>query len=109
MITHMVYKSDSDELAALRAENARLVSLLEAHGIVSCTEGKRNWKLMGLNGDVNRRVLCSAFPYYPRMRKLRYFVDCFAGVMMYGPFDGKAKPALNQGTRGPALTNCSRE
>ncbi|HFP3819037.1 TPA: DEAD/DEAH box helicase family protein [Escherichia coli] len=29
----MVHKSDSDELAALRAENARLVSLLEAHGI----------------------------------------------------------------------------
>ncbi|HFF9105839.1 TPA: DEAD/DEAH box helicase family protein, partial [Escherichia coli] len=28
-----VHKSDSDELAALRAENARLVSLLEAHGI----------------------------------------------------------------------------
>ncbi|EPR1927455.1 TOTE conflict system archaeo-eukaryotic primase domain-containing protein, partial [Escherichia coli] len=27
----MVHKSDSDELAALRAENARLVSLLEAH------------------------------------------------------------------------------
>lgn len=50
-------------------------------------------KLMGLNGDVNRRALCSAFSYYPRMRKLRYFVDCFAGVMMYGPFDGKAKPA----------------
>ncbi len=33
MITHMVYKSDSDELAVLRAENTRLVSLLEAHGI----------------------------------------------------------------------------
>ncbi|EIM6760623.1 DEAD/DEAH box helicase family protein [Escherichia coli] len=29
----MVHKSDSDELAALRAENVRLVSLLEAHGI----------------------------------------------------------------------------
>ncbi|HCT2517647.1 TPA: DEAD/DEAH box helicase family protein [Escherichia coli] len=29
----MVYKSDSDELAVLRAENTRLVSLLEAHGI----------------------------------------------------------------------------
>ncbi|WP_044864312.1 TOTE conflict system archaeo-eukaryotic primase domain-containing protein [Escherichia coli] len=29
----MVHKSDSDELAALRAENARLVSLIEAHGI----------------------------------------------------------------------------
>ncbi|EPG5456143.1 TOTE conflict system archaeo-eukaryotic primase domain-containing protein [Escherichia coli] len=29
----MVHKSDRDELAALRAENARLVSLLEAHGI----------------------------------------------------------------------------
>ena len=33
MITHMVYKSDSDELAVLRAENTRLVSLLETHGI----------------------------------------------------------------------------
>ncbi|KDA74922.1 hypothetical protein AC12_1120 [Escherichia coli 2-005-03_S3_C2] len=43
------------------------------------------------------------------MRKLRYFVDCFAGVMMYGPFDGKAKPAANQGTCGPVLTNGSRE
>ncbi|HBP9224595.1 TPA: DEAD/DEAH box helicase family protein [Escherichia coli] len=29
----MVHKSDSDELAALRAENVRLFSLLEAHGI----------------------------------------------------------------------------
>ncbi|EFC4527949.1 TOTE conflict system archaeo-eukaryotic primase domain-containing protein [Escherichia coli] len=29
----MVHKSDSDELAALRTENVRLVSLLEAHGI----------------------------------------------------------------------------
>ncbi len=29
----MVHKSDSDELAALRAENVRLVSLFEAHGI----------------------------------------------------------------------------
>ncbi len=29
----MVHKSDSDELAAMRAENVRLVSLLEAHGI----------------------------------------------------------------------------
>lgn len=27
-VTNMVHKSDSDELAALRAENARLVSLL---------------------------------------------------------------------------------
>ncbi len=32
-VTTMVHKSDSDELAALRAENVRLVSLLEAHGI----------------------------------------------------------------------------
>ncbi|KEK93787.1 hypothetical protein AB78_4323 [Escherichia coli 4-203-08_S1_C3] len=40
---------------------------------------------------------------------MRYFVDCFAGVMMYVPFDGKAKPAANQGTCGPVLTNGSRE
>ena len=54
---------------------------------------------MGLNGDVNRRVLCSAFPYYPRMRKLRYFVGCFVGVVMYGAFDGKVKLAENKSTR----------
>ena len=58
-------------------------------------------KLMGLNGDVNRRVLCSAFPYYPRMRKLRYFVGCFVGVVMYGAFDGKVKLAENKSTRLP--------
>ncbi|VFS24878.1 TOTE conflict system archaeo-eukaryotic primase domain-containing protein [Klebsiella pneumoniae] len=29
----MVHQSDSDELSALRAENARLISLLDAHGI----------------------------------------------------------------------------
>ena len=29
----MVRQSDSDELSALRAENARLISLLDAHGI----------------------------------------------------------------------------
>ncbi|EIO19877.1 DEAD/DEAH box helicase-like protein [Escherichia coli PA31] len=29
------------------------------------------------------------------------------GVMMYGPFDGKVKPAANQGIRLPALTNGS--
>ncbi len=43
--------------------------------------------------NVNRRALCSAFSYYPPTRRLHYFVGCFAGVMMYGPFDGKAKPA----------------
>ena len=64
-------------------------------------------KLMGLNGDVNRRSLCSAFLYYPPMRRLHYFVGCFVGVMMYGPFDGKVKPAANQGIRLPALTNGS--
>ncbi|MFU0729950.1 TOTE conflict system archaeo-eukaryotic primase domain-containing protein, partial [Klebsiella pneumoniae] len=29
----MIHQSDSDELSALRAENARLISLLDAHGI----------------------------------------------------------------------------
>ncbi|MBO1916446.1 hypothetical protein J4727_15645 [Providencia rettgeri] len=29
----MAHKSDSDELSALRAENARFISLIEAHGI----------------------------------------------------------------------------
>ncbi|PQN07163.1 helicase [Shigella flexneri] len=32
---------------------------------------------------------------------MRYFVGCFVGVMMYEPFDRKAKPAANQGIRLP--------
>ncbi|EHY00319.1 hypothetical protein AC09_0937 [Escherichia coli 6-175-07_S3_C1] len=40
---------------------------------------------------------------------MRYFVGFFVGVVMYGAFDGKAKPAANQGTCGPVLTNGSRE
>ena len=35
------------------------------------------------------------------MRKLRYFVGCFVGVVMYGAFDGKVKLAENKSTRLP--------
>lgn len=40
--------------------------------------------------------------------KVALFVGCFVGVMIYGPFVGKVKPAANQGTL-PALTNGRRE
>ena len=33
--------------------------------------------------------------------KLRYFVGCFVGVVMYGAFDGKVKLAENKSTRLP--------
>ena len=73
---------------------------------ISCTEGKHNWSY-GLNGDVNRRSC--AFPYYPRMRKLRYFLSTVSRARWcMGPSDGKAKPAANQGNCGPKQRNGSR-
>lgn len=41
--------------------------------------------------------------------KVALFRRLFRGVMIYGPFVGKVKPAANQGTLLPALTNGRRE
>lgn len=76
----MVHKSDSDELAALRKTS------LEAYGI--------EWRRKPQSPVQCVSVLSTD-------EKLRYFVGCFVGVVMYGAFDGKVKLAENKSTRLP--------
>lgn len=90
----MVHTSDSDELAALRAENARLVSLLEAHGI--------EWRRKPPSSVQRVSVLSTD-------EKVALFRRLFRGRDDVWHFAGKVKPAANQGTLLPALTNGSRE
>ncbi|WP_410309033.1 hypothetical protein [Klebsiella pneumoniae] len=74
----MVHQSDSDELSALRAENARLISLLDAHGI--------EWRL-------KRQAPVQKLSTLSTDDKVALFRRLFRGGMMYGLCAGKVKTA----------------
>jgi hypothetical protein len=76
--------SEYNTLAALQAENARLIALLESHGI------DRHLPPMSASSGHE--------PVSPRLspdEKVAYSASCFVGARMYTPSVGKAKHQVN--------------
>lgn len=84
----------TDELAALRAENARLIALLEAQGI--------EWRLPQPITWVAREQESSRLS---TAEKVALFRRLFRGEPMFIRFAGKAKPRVRQVTPRPVPTS----
>lgn len=86
--------ANSSELAAIQAENARLIALLETHGI--------EWRLP-------QSVAVAAQESEPSRlstaEKVALSAVCFAGAQMFTQSAGKARPQVNQAMPRPALTS----
>jgi len=86
--------SPPDTLAALQAENARLIALLDAHGI--------EWRLPQPTGLVVRAPESSRLS---TAEKVVLFRRLFRGRADVYPVAGRARPRANQATRLPVPTS----
>lgn len=86
--------SQKNTLAALEAENARLIALLEQHGI--------EWRQPDPAATAPRRLEPSRLS---TAEKVALFRRLFRGGAMFTLSVGKAKPLANQATLRPVPTN----
>ena len=80
------------EIPALRAENARLITLLESHGI----EWRQPQRVASMARDPESSKLSTVERSYCS-------VDCFAGARMFTRSVGSASPPVSLATRQGTL------